>query len=384
MKLAFPVWVVLAGALLAPVPAAAQAAAHPRAASSAPTAWQVSAVPSSVQEPATLDGVSAASASSAWAVGAQAETGWQQGTPLLLKWNGKAWSTVALSGITGPGNLTSVSAASATDAWAVGQDKSGAVALHWNGTKWSPVTLPGSSTATVYGVAVAPGGTAWLVGSVQSAGGTSTILVENWNGKAWHVVKTGLGAGYLQSVQVSASGDVWVGGATSIDNVSSAKGVVASEQDGTWKRLPTPGITHITSMLAVSATDVWAVGDKYDLTNGAVGPELGHWNGTKWAQQVVAAVSVGEDLSISPDSAGQPQWVGVSEGLIGLKTTLYAYYNGTAWSNLPGATPTPTSPGADTVTAHIPGTGATWGVGGLIASTIGNLEPGDAVIEYNP
>jgi hypothetical protein len=84
-----------------------------------------------------------------------------------------------------------------------------------------------------------------------------------------------------------------------------------------------------------------------------------------------------------PYSAGQAQWVGVEEGNSGLLTTLYAYYNGTAWSNVDGATATPHSPASTTVTAHIPGTDATWAVGGLIASTTGSLTPGRALIEYN-
>ena len=36
-----------------------------------------------------------------------------------------------------PGGLADVSAASSTDAWAVGSGRPGRLILHWNGTAWS-------------------------------------------------------------------------------------------------------------------------------------------------------------------------------------------------------------------------------------------------------
>ena len=380
MKLSSRAWLVLtAGAVLAasaaPTATAATARAH-----AGPAAWQAVAVPSSVKSPATLDDVSAASTSAAWAVGAQAETAFEKGTPLLLSWDGIAWSTVALPGVPAPGDLTSVSAASATDAWAVGSDKSGAVALHWNGTTWVSVSVPDSSTATVNSVAVTRGGTAWLAGSVPAAGGGRSVLVERWNGKAWQVVNTGLGRGFLTDVEVSASGDVWVGGSTSTSLTSQA--VVAYSAGATWKRLKLAGMTHVSALLGISPTSAWAVGDRYSQTFQLFGPEVAHWNGSNWHLAAAAANVVGEDLSISPGSTGQPQWVGVEQGLSGVLTTLYAHYNGSSWSNVNGATYTD-SPAVTTVTAHIPGTSATWSVGGLIAQTTGTLKPGNALIEYN-
>jgi hypothetical protein len=61
---------------------------------------------------------------------------------LILGWNGTAWSQVS-SPSPGPASnvLTGVSADSATDAWAVGSYLSKSVRdtliLHWNGTAWS-------------------------------------------------------------------------------------------------------------------------------------------------------------------------------------------------------------------------------------------------------
>lgn len=355
--------------------AAASAAATGRP-QAAPAGWRTEAVPSSVKSPAALADVSAASKASAWAVGTEAETSFDQGTPLILHWNGTKWSKVALSGVSGPGYLTSVSAASASDAWAAGSDKSGAVVLHWNGTRWSTISFPDRSLATVSSVAVAPNGTAWLAGSVASDDGQ--ILVEKWNGSAWHVVKTGLGAGSLNSVRVSASGDVWVGGANNNDQA-----VVGHEHGGTWTALPAPGITAVNDVLAVSSADVWAAGYTFSTPGGAFNPVVCRWNGSTWTLVSAPANMLGQALTISPGASGQPRWVGV-EDLGSPPATQYAYYNGTTWSSVTGATALSGILGANTATAHIPGTNATWAVGNSYAmDSSQNIVPGQAIIEYN-
>jgi hypothetical protein len=378
MKLTRPASVVLTACALAVASTAPAAAAVAAPGQATPAAWRVVSVPSSVTSPATLAGVSAASASSAWAVGAAAETAFGTGTPLILHWNGTRWSKAALSGVPGPGYLTAVSAATASDAWAVGSDESGAVALHWNGKKWVSSSFPDSSTATLLGVAAARNGEAWMVGSVPSTGITSNILVENWNGSAWHVVNTGLGSGEASSVQVSA-GYVYVGGTN-----SNGEGLVGYGHAGDWTALPLPGINNINGVLGISPTDVWAAGQTVNATVGINAADVLQWNGTAWTIVNAPADVLSQALSISPDASGQPQWVGAEAG-VEPATTLYAYYNGTSWSNVSGATSLSGVFDANTVTAHIPGTNATWAVGGSVnLSSSGTLVPVSPIIEYNP
>lgn len=396
MKLTSAAWSALAATALvaaSAVPAASAAASTHAAGHSAtrhnaaraattPAAWQTVALPSSVKEHATLGGVSAANASAAWAVGADAETAYQKGAPLILRWNGSTWSKVVLSGVAGPGYLTSVAAASASDAWVVGTDKLGAVVLHWNGTSWKSVSFPDSSRATVSGVAAGPRGTAWLVGSVPASGSNTTILVEEWNGKAWHVVKTGLGGGCLSSVEVSPSGDVYATGKNANNN--NDQPLVADEHGGVWKLLPSTNISNVNAVLGVSPTDVWAVGLSAFLQAGVYDAIVAHWNGKAWTLLNSPDNVASQDWSISAGKSGQPQWVGAEAGLEP-SSTLYAYYNGTSWSNVSGATSLTGAYDAITVTAHIPGTGATWGVGGSVnVSSAGELLPVKAYIEYNP
>jgi len=299
------------------------------------------------------------------------------GTPLILHWNGTSWSPAALSGVSGPGGLTSVAAASPRDAWAVGTDSSGAVVLHWNGKKWYTVSFPDQATAIVSSVAVAPDGTAWLAGGVPNSSGDYQSLVEEWNGNAWRVVNTGLDGGALSLVRVAASGDVFVAGPGVTSN-----NLVAYEHGGTWTSLPAPPLDSVNDVLAVSGTDVWAVGLFLTTTTGSTPAEICNWNGSTWS--TVSVFSAGQALSISPDASGQPQWVGLTTNT-DPASTLYSYYDGSSWSNVSGATALTGAFEGYTVTAHIPGTNATWAVGGSVGlDSVGNPVPASPIIEYNP
>jgi hypothetical protein len=366
------------GVAAAPAAASPGLAAAPQAAAAAPPPWQAVTVPSSVASPATLGDVSATGPADAWAVGAEAETGYQQGTPLILHWNGSDWSKVPLPAIAGPGFLGSVSAASPADAWAAGTDAAGAVLLHWNGVRWRAVRFPGSATATVAGVATAPDGGAWLAGSIPNASGVSEILVERWNGRAWHIAATGLGQGSLRVVRLAASGDVWVAGSK-----SGGAPLIAYGHQGTWTAIPGPPVSQVNDVLAVTSGDVWAAGLVSNTTVGIYSAFICQWNGSTWTTANVPANVLSQDLSISPDNAGQPQWAGAEAGL-DPSTTLYAYYDGSAWSSVPGATQLSEVSDANTVTAHIPGTDATWAVGGSTDLTSQGLTPVSPIIEFNP
>jgi len=66
-----------------------------------------------------LDAVTAAYAASAWVVG-YTDNGATQ-TPVILHWNGAAWTRVASPSPGAGGHLESITASSPASAWAVGQ-----------------------------------------------------------------------------------------------------------------------------------------------------------------------------------------------------------------------------------------------------------------------
>ena len=107
--------------------------------------WTIVPVPPTGQN-AVLSGVSAVSASDAWAVGSEnAELNGVGAKPVIDNWNGTAWSQVTAPATAGnTASLAAVSASSPTDAWAVGhtqvnRSSIAGLTMHWNGTAWTTV-----------------------------------------------------------------------------------------------------------------------------------------------------------------------------------------------------------------------------------------------------
>jgi hypothetical protein len=138
-----------------------------------------------------LDSVTAVSPTDVWAVGDSNDLATPVNDTLILHWNGTRWSHVQSPS---PGSdfntLTGVSATSATDAWAVGiyRDQTGighTLILHWDGTRWSQVKSPnpGSEFSGLESVTAVSPENAWAVGDYQRKG--THALVLHWDGTNW-------------------------------------------------------------------------------------------------------------------------------------------------------------------------------------------------------
>lgn len=136
-------------------------------------------------------------------------------------------------------------------------------------------------------------------------------------------------------------------------------------------------------MLGVSADDVWTTGNVFSFNADIDDAVISHWDGSTWTPETVPSGIDGDETTISPDIAGQPQWAGVSAGF-SPASTLYAAFEGGQPVTFAGATPVSAPAGsftiASTFTAHIPGTNATWAVGEVKIS-LANPTP---LIEFNP
>jgi len=113
-----------------------------------------------------LEAVGATSATNAWAVGSTGPRGTEQ--TLILHWNGRTWRQVASPNLDGSGktDLHGVTATSATNAWAVGSGQDGpAFILRWDGHRWQPGPALVLNT-NLNGVAASSAGNAWAVGDV--------------------------------------------------------------------------------------------------------------------------------------------------------------------------------------------------------------------------
>jgi hypothetical protein len=166
-----------------------------------------------------------------WAFGMKQQY-WSQGmtSPYAAHFNGKSWAIVP---VPGQGAITSVSAISSADLWAVtGCVTTQQIApcatsavLHWaprSGWRRAPVQpkLPGS--ADLSSVVAEPGGTLMVGGDVPNSADGTTPVSATWAKNAWTVTKLPVTASWarwgLAELVANGSG-VW--GVTAAANVAS-------------------------------------------------------------------------------------------------------------------------------------------------------------------
>jgi hypothetical protein len=197
-------------------------------------------------------------------------------------------------------NLDAVSAASPTDAWAVGDYYPATnpnvfqnMAEHWDGSAWTEYALPevGSNQNTLLGVSELPNGHTWAVGYYTNAAWTDQTLIEHYDGSAWSVVPS-----------------------------------------------PSPGAQRdiLTGVAAISDSDVWAVGEQMDSA-GTWHALAEHWDGTSWSVSpaVDAGASGNELYGVHAVSGNSVYAVGDESGSSFPDTALVEHWNGSKWSVLP-------------------------------------------------
>jgi hypothetical protein len=167
------------------------------------TAWSAAALPGLGNGTTALTAVTVLAARNAWAAGSSCpRAGCAPGTKvpaLILRWNGTSWSKARTPDLPAGNELTGVAALSASDAWAVGAAPSpggtGTVPLivRWNGRSWSTVTSPRAGVSSAFAaVSAASAADAWAAGTaclgqcnVVGAAKTEIPLLAHWNGHTW-------------------------------------------------------------------------------------------------------------------------------------------------------------------------------------------------------
>lgn len=198
---------------------------------------------------------------------------------------------------TGDNSFGAVSAAGPRDIWAVGSylpdtkrsnpDATLSLAAHYNGRRWISTRTPntGSNFSTLFGVAALPG-RAWAVGDALDSRFHARSLIEFWNGTRWKIVAAPTLRGrrdMLFSVTAVSAHDVWAVGQR--QTLSGRFATLVEHFNGKrWSVVPAPNPGRSgNSLYAVSAAcahDVWAVGQR----SGPAGdrPLIEHYNGRRW------------------------------------------------------------------------------------------------------
>lgn len=325
----------------------------------AATGWTIATVPPT-GENAFLSGVSADSASDAWAVGSEnAELNGVGAKPVIDHWNGTAWSQLTAPATAGnTASLAAVSASSASDAWAVGhtqvnrEDIAG-LTMHWNGTAWTtvPAVNFGGIENTLIGVADIGPDDAYAVANSSS---TAQGYVEQWNGTSWSLdtlpdPNNGMNT-YLNAISATSASDVWAVGyeLTGTTAANERYETYSLHWNGSaWAIVPMPAVTGPDNLLdyefnsidAISPTNVWAVGDSGDNADVGGTPAstlIEHYNGTSWSIVPSPTVGTGPTLTGVAAESASDVWAVGYDTPSGATTpqTLTMNWNGTAWSTV--------------------------------------------------
>jgi hypothetical protein len=246
-------------------------------------AWSVVPTPNGPLGTNTLNGVVSVSSSNAWAVGEQpvAASGLVPpgSTALIEHWDGSTWSIVAAPAKSQP--LSAITADSATDAWAAGTQN----ILHWNGSTWSSVPLPFSIEGSYFGVAALAPNNVWAVGGVAPAGcgGDLPATIAHWDGHTWSLVPN-TPQGVLFGVSASRPNDVWAVGLNGLIMHYNGQrwSTVAGAGGNTYAQAELRGVS------ARAPNDAWVVG-----ASNTAQVIIEHWNGSAWSAAQASGPGLG-------------------------------------------------------------------------------------------
>jgi Phosphoesterase family len=301
---------------------------------------------------------------------------------------GAGWQVVPSRNLSGQDNvLAAVSAASFSDAWAVGTYYRCAscvlstMAHHFDGIRWTAYPLPnvGAQENALLAVSMPSPNDAWAVGYYVNGQFKQKTLVEHFDGREWSVVPSqdpGRLQNILYGVAAISDNDVWAVGEA--QNTNGSWRTLSEHWDGlSWSVVPAvdPGLNgnQFYAVKAIASDDVYAVGQRADtrFPNRSL---IEHWNGTAWhvvpGPADVSASALPLGLTATPDSLTV---VGQQETDIAPYTTYVAAGARYALSIL--KTPNAGASENDLFAAETGADGSTWAVGWDIVPKTGNHAP---------
>jgi hypothetical protein len=226
-----------------------------------------SRVVSTFSQEVLLQGVSALSDNDVWVVGVG------DGLPFAAHWNGKTWTQFPIPGSFGGagGTFYAVHAISASNVWVVGTGNEQTLIEHWNGAHWNLIPSPvvGQTqnlgpSAVLSSITAASAKDLWAVGNYSPDGFTNVALIEHWNGAHWSVVSsppTAMdGVNYnLVGVAAVAANNIWAIGYNNIE------GLLFVHWNGTaWSLVKGPAMSaseYLDGISVASPCAIWAVGE---------------------------------------------------------------------------------------------------------------------------
>lgn len=254
-----------------------------------------------------------------------------------------------------------------------------------NGTIWSVVPSPNPSTVPIsndalFGVSALADNNVWTVGRFSSSVGNNVnhTIVEHWNGSAWSVVPSpnvGTQGSELLGVAAISATDVWaVGDVSTSTTVNGNRALIEHWNGSAWSAVPAPSPSNqgdnLTAVAAITPSNVWAVGYFESSNQGAILPLIEHWNGSTWS--VVTAgiqAAAGTFLNGITALSATDIW---AVGYAGFGTNREMHWNGTRWSVTSASFPSGGQESLGGVAAA--GSNDIWAVGSYAPTTFAELQ----------
>lgn len=340
--------------------------------------WHVVPSPSVGMVGSQLSGISAVNANDIWAVGYDYTNVYSNRT-LAEHWNGSTWQVVPSPNVGNDVNfLYGVSAISANNVWAVGSYRNGVLRTlieHWDGTQWSVVSSPnvGSSHNQLEGITALAANNIWAVGTyfnVQNPRANLT-LIEHWDGSKWSVVpspNTQEGINNLVAIAAISANNIWAVG----DGETPGYITLVEHWDGSkWSIIKSPNVPHgnneLQGLAVIAPNNIWAAGFYYDTNHNRDATLIEHWNGSKWSivtspntgpdfdrLLAITAVSATDIWAVGDDMTGTTSYSGTGT------FTLIEHWNGSSWDIVKSPSP---GNGFNSLDASLVISGTVWAVG---------------------
>jgi hypothetical protein len=268
-----------------------------------------------------------------------------------------SWNIVHMEKTTaGNSSLSGIATISSNDIWAVGgtsnsNDNSQTLTEHWNGTSWSIVPSPNVDELNdLKGVTAVSTNNVWAVGEAWTTGIIGQTLIEHWDGNSWSVIPSPNPSppgqfAELDGVAAVSATDIWAVGQYLPDSYH-IQALIEHWDGSQWSIiLSTTNLinTHLDSITALSANNVWAVG--YHSYNGVGEALVEHFDGSQWSivrsANLFPVPPITESVylyGVAAASANDIWAVGqYFNDIYDTDYPLIEHWNGTSWSAVPGA-----------------------------------------------
>jgi hypothetical protein len=193
----------------------------------------------------------------------------------------------------------------------------------------------------LFGVSAASTADVWAVGVARPAGGPARTLVEHWQGEEWRTVPSPgrrPGDSFLNAIVALSASDAWAVG-LSRSRGGLARTLILHWDGRRWAITDSPnagtGDNALESVAAASARDVWAVG--YRDAGGVYRSLVEHWDGDRWTVVRLPRLGGRSDglNAVSAPASGVVWAVGGSARARGPSQPLVLRLDRWSWSSVP-------------------------------------------------